>query len=90
MHLTSMVHRWQSYLVSGEFSLSVSGATHLGEPNPLYDFWTSPYPYWDMEAKAPSLFESLKKSELVIFKVFHLHYSLLNFILRTPVSPAEG
>ena len=67
--LTKMVNRWQGYLESGEFALSVPTETPLGEPNAMYDFWTSPYPYWELDAKAHSLFESLKQSALVIFKV---------------------
>lgn len=67
--LTRMVHRWQSYLESGAFAMSVPGDTPLGQPNAMYDFWTAPYPYWEMESKAPSLFKSLMESQLVIFKV---------------------
>lgn len=65
-----MVHRWQNHLESGAFALSVSSETRLGEPNVMYDFWTSPYPYWELQAEAPSLFESLKESALAIFKVY--------------------
>lgn len=33
------------------------------------DFWTSPYPYWNMKDLAPEVFGGLKDSGLVIFKV---------------------
>ena len=33
------------------------------------NFWTSPYPYWNMEKLAPELFADLSQSSLVIFKV---------------------
>ncbi|KAJ8480751.1 hypothetical protein ONZ51_g6456 [Trametes cubensis] len=32
------------------------------------DFWTSPYPYWNMKELAPGLHKSLEDSSLVIFK----------------------
>ncbi|TFY63917.1 hypothetical protein EVJ58_g2950 [Rhodofomes roseus] len=32
------------------------------------DFWTSPYPYWNMKDLAPGVFDTLKDSGLVIFK----------------------
>ncbi|THH07253.1 hypothetical protein EW145_g3507 [Phellinidium pouzarii] len=67
-HLTGMVHRWNTYIVNGAFALSVPPSTRLGEPNENYDFWTMPYPYWEMKAKAPKLYENLKESRLVIFK----------------------
>ncbi|KAI5120017.1 hypothetical protein M0805_008478 [Coniferiporia weirii] len=67
-HLTHMVNRWQAHVASGAFALSVPVETRLGEPNEMYDFWTSPYPYWEMRAKAPKLYESMKRSELVVFK----------------------
>lgn len=73
--LFHMVSRWQKYVDDGTFKLSVPlntplGASRLGstESN-LADFWTSPYPYWDMESRAPLLWKSLSESGLVIFKV---------------------
>ena len=41
----------------------------MGEKNEMYDFWTSPWAYWEMEKEAPVLFAKLKESGLVIFKV---------------------
>ena len=35
----------------------------------MYEFWTAPWPYWDLEPKAGNLFEFLKGSGLVVFKV---------------------
>ncbi|KAH9915315.1 DUF89 domain-containing protein [Fomitopsis serialis] len=67
-HLKDMVTRWAGYLESGVFTLSVSPETPLGASNPKVDFWTSPYPYWNMQELAPEVFGSLKDSGLVIFK----------------------
>ena len=47
----------------------MSQDTKLGKPNKMYDFWTAPWPFWDLKDKAPELYESLKKSDLVVFKV---------------------
>ena len=46
--------------------------TPLGgsETSESADFWTSSKPYWNMETVAPGVFETLRKSGLVIFKVF--------------------
>lgn len=89
-HLQKMVTRWQSYLDSGVFALSVPVDTALGQSHPKVssvtlthprgkinqlicvfkgDFWTGPWPYWDLQEKAPELWEDLKGSSLVIFKV---------------------
>ena len=67
--LSSLLTRWEQYVRDGVFALSVPLETKLGEKNEMYDFWTAPNPYWDMSVKAPELFESLKQSGLVIFKV---------------------
>lgn len=70
--LQTMVNRWQSYLESGAFSLSVPPETPLGgnaQVNEQIQFWTGPWPYWELQVKAPALFEHLKSSQLVIFKV---------------------
>ncbi|KAJ3501262.1 hypothetical protein NLJ89_g9417 [Agrocybe chaxingu] len=72
-HLRTMVARWQSYLASGAFSLSVPVETPLGgggkdEKIKAAEFWSSPYPYWDMRTRSPRAFESLQGSGLVIFK----------------------
>ncbi len=69
-HLTIMVNRWKQHLKEGTFVLSVSPETLLGEDTgDKADFWTSPYPSWNMKKLAPGLFSSLKASDLVIFKV---------------------
>lgn len=70
--LRKMVTRWQSYLDSGAFSLSVPVETPLGgrrEVDDKVQFWTSPWPYWELPAKAAELFEEFQRSQLVIFKV---------------------
>ena len=67
--LGALTSRWQSYLESGAFSLSVPASTQLGEKNDLIDFWTGPDPYWCMKERAPKLAEILEGSGLVIFKV---------------------
>lgn len=65
-----MVNRWKQYLEEGVFALSVSPDTRFGEDTgDKADFWISPYPYWNMKKLAPGLFEFLKASDLVIFKV---------------------
>lgn len=33
------------------------------------DFWTGPWPNWDLQDRAPALWNDLKDSSLVIFKV---------------------
>ena len=72
-HLEKMVSRWQRYLDEGVFSLSVPLETPLGSGgSPQTEntaYWTSPLPFWDMEKDAPGLYNDLKESDLVIFKV---------------------
>ncbi|KAH8115112.1 DUF89 domain-containing protein [Phellopilus nigrolimitatus] len=89
-NLTAMVHRWQAYVASGAFALSVPASTQLGEPNALYNFWTTPYPYWELEAKAPQLYESLRESGLVIFKGDLKLTGDVSWPVSTPVSEAIG
>lgn len=77
-HLTDMVNRWKRYVDSGVFSLSVPLDTPLGgsrgkPDSTISEFWTSPWPYWNMEELAPELFRALKGSDLVIFKVKEVH-----------------
>lgn len=75
-----MVHRWQGYVEKGVFALSVPLGTRLGEQRGgKYEFWTAHWPYWDMKEKAKMLWETLKASGLVIFKVtyqFSLSFAL--------------
>ena len=69
--LREMVTRWQSYLDTGAFALSVPPETPLGgktDVNNKVEFWTGPWPYWELQAKAPVLFKDLQSSQLVIFK----------------------
>ena len=68
-----MVMRWKAYLDRDVFILSVPADTPLGSgPNDVVaqaKFWTTPWPYWNMENHAPELFNSLRGSDLVVFKV---------------------
>lgn len=71
-HLQQMVLRWKNYVDQGIFRLSVPTETPLGggdKDAALADFWTTPWPYWDIESLAPDIFRDLKSSNLVIFKV---------------------
>lgn len=72
-HLNKMVTRWKKYLDEGLFSLYVPLDTSLGDASTAQGqdaaFWTSMYPYWDMETHAPRLYTNLKSSDLVVFKV---------------------
>ncbi|KAF8235878.1 DUF89 domain-containing protein [Tricholoma matsutake] len=71
-HLKSMVTRWQTYIDQGVFSLSVPMDTPLGGDRCgktiRAEFWTTPWPYWQMKDRAHELFRSLLDSDLVIFK----------------------
>jgi len=70
-HLTELVTRWKSHLARGIFSLSAPIDTPLGGSKgaALAEFWTGPWPYWHLDSHAPELFQELKGSDLVIFKV---------------------
>ncbi|KZP30085.1 DUF89 domain-containing protein [Athelia psychrophila] len=68
INLKKVVTRWKAYLESGVFELSVPQGTQLGAKNPMADFWTDPWPYWDMRTRSGKLFEYLSGSSLVIFK----------------------
>lgn len=70
-HLKLMVTRWKSYLESGAFELAVPLDSSLGDIRPvakLAQFWTTPWPYWDMKIRDPDLWAFLSDSQLVIFK----------------------
>ncbi|KIJ30183.1 hypothetical protein M422DRAFT_234949 [Sphaerobolus stellatus SS14] len=67
--LERLVTRWDSYIKSGQFSLSVPQSWKTGQPSELADFWTSPSPYAVLGQEAPALMETFKASDLVIFKV---------------------
>ncbi|KAI0759122.1 DUF89 domain-containing protein [Fomes fomentarius] len=68
VHLHAMVKRWESYIQSGVFCLSVPIDYPLGASDVKANFWTSPYPYWNLKDLAPELFANLAQSSLVIFK----------------------
>jgi hypothetical protein len=72
-HLKHMVSRWKGYVEQSIFNLSVPVETPLGggvaEATRKADFWTGPWPYWNIESLAPEVFQILKSSNLVIFKV---------------------
>jgi hypothetical protein len=76
-HLVTMVKRWESHVESGKFELSVPKKTPLGADHPRANFWTTPFPFWDMEVRDPVLFGELKQSGLVIFKVRRFGFSRL-------------
>ncbi|KAH8094465.1 DUF89 domain-containing protein [Cristinia sonorae] len=67
-YLRQMASRWQQYLADGTFKLSVPDSTPLGKSDPKADFWTGPWPYWNMKELSPEVFVSLENSGLVIFK----------------------
>ncbi|KAI0799597.1 hypothetical protein BC629DRAFT_1497088 [Irpex lacteus] len=89
-HLQKMVTRWQSYLDSGVFALSVPVDTALGQSHPKGDFWTGPWPYWDLQEKAPELWEDLKGSSLVIFKGDLKLTGDVSWPVTTPFQTAVG
>ncbi|KAI8972554.1 DUF89 domain-containing protein [Trametes punicea] len=84
-HLFQMVKRWESYIESGVFELSVPIDSPLGASDKKADFWTSPYPYWNMEVLAPELYGFLQDSSLVIFKG-DLNFRKLTGDIKWPVS----
>lgn len=91
-HLNELASRWQKYVQTGVFSLSVPQETTLGSDSPVGNFWTTPYPYWDMKLRAPDVFAHLKESSLVIFKVGVLQILFmlgLNIIFHDRVISSE-
>jgi hypothetical protein len=73
--LQHMVMRWKQHLEDGVFMLSVPEATVLGGDSgeckagsAMTSFWTSPWPYWDMQTHANDLWKWFRGSGLVIFK----------------------
>ena len=68
-HLERAVARWNAYLANGTFNLSVPRDATIGAPDEMVNFWTSPWPYWDMRLRAPKVWDTLCQSGLVIFKV---------------------
>jgi len=84
-NLTALVNRWQSHLASGAFALSVSPETKLGASDELFDFWTTSFPFWEMQSKASKLYEWMLESELVVIKG-DLNYRKLTGDVRWPAS----
>lgn len=72
-HLEAMVTRWQKYSEDGVFKLSVPIDTPLGggseSQGRLAEFWTTPWPYWDLRERDAQLWEALRGTGLVILKV---------------------
>jgi len=68
-HLERAIARWNGYLASGTFALSVARDAPVGASDEAFNFWTSPWPYWDMRVRAPGVWNALHESGLVIFKV---------------------
>ncbi|KAI0086103.1 DUF89 domain-containing protein [Irpex rosettiformis] len=91
-YLQKMVTRWQSYLDSGVFTLAVPVDTELGQSHPKGDFWTGPWPYWDLQEKAPELrvWEDLKGSSLVVFKGDLKLTGDIKWPVTTPFETAVG
>ncbi|KAF7304939.1 hypothetical protein MKEN_01208200 [Mycena kentingensis (nom. inval.)] len=86
--LGSLVKRWDRYVQDGVFSLSVPLDTPLGGGSAATEqarFWTEPAPYWNMETLAPGLWQTLKGSDLVIFKG-DLNYRKLTGDVKWPPS----
>ena len=68
-NLERAIARWNAYLSDGTFALSAPRDATIGVPDEMVNFWTSPWPYWEMSLRAPKLWDSLRGSGLVIFKV---------------------
>lgn len=97
-HLHELVSRWKTYIADGTFKLSVPLDTPLGgkggggadtpsssdsNGSRLAEFWTSPYPYWDLQERDPVLTKYLQQSGLVIFKG-DLNYRKLTGDIKWP------
>lgn len=70
--LVKMAGRWRTYWDQGVFQLAVPADSALGagpEKAPLGQFWTTPWPYWDLKLRDRDLWEHLSQSGLVVFKV---------------------
>ena len=68
-YLSTLVSRLQRHLDNGTFGLSVDPKTPFGKSDERANFWTEPWPYWDMKIRAENLWKTLSESGLVIFKV---------------------
>ena len=81
-----MATRWSNYIADGTFSLSVPKDTPLGGKDGkgrLAEFWTTPYPYWDMQERDQELWSDLRNSSLVVFKV---RKNKFPFLMRTEMT----
>lgn len=78
------IERWNAYLADGTFALSVPRDAGVGTPDERVDFWTSPWPYWDLRLRSPAVWDALHESGLVIFKG-DLNYRKLTGDIRWPV-----
>ena len=70
-HVQELISRWNTYLESGVFALSVPVDTPLGgdcQKSKKAEFWTASKPYWNVKSEAPETFAMLEGSGLVIFK----------------------
>jgi len=83
-HLERAIARWNGYLASGTFALSVARDAPIGASDGAFDFWTSPWPYWDMRVRAPGIWNALRDSGLVILKG-DLNYRKLTGDVQWPV-----
>ncbi|KAI9459850.1 DUF89 domain-containing protein [Lactarius psammicola] len=83
-HLERAIARWNGYLASGTFALSVARDAPIGASDEAFNFWTSPWPYWDMRVRAPGVWNALRESGLVIFKG-DLNYRKLTGDVQWPV-----
>ena len=67
--LKAVAERWAGYVKDGTFRLSTPLELPMGaRGGEVADFWTTPLPYSDLPAYAPTLLAELQKSGLVIFK----------------------
>ncbi|KAI0297018.1 hypothetical protein B0F90DRAFT_1742372 [Multifurca ochricompacta] len=97
-YLERAIARWNGYLFNGTFSLSVPRDADIGTPDESVNFWTSPWPYWDMRLRAPKVWDALRESGLVIFKphfffIFRSYRKLtgdLRWPVDTPFETAVG
>lgn len=64
--------RWRAHLAAGRWAYRD------------HTFWTTPFPFWWMEAAAPDLYADLARSRLLIFKG-DLNYRKLAYDCRWPL-----
>lgn len=81
-HLERTIARWNGYLTNGTFALSVARDAPIGASDEAFNFWTSPWPYWEMHSHAPGVWNTLRDSGLVIFKVRSDSFVTINFFFE--------